>query len=81
MTQQSCGIGVRYSDSQARRIARKAGLSCIKARGKQHTNHCGGYRLVANITNIVVAGLTFDLSADEVVEIARNEMQKEASRG
>lgn len=64
------------SDSQARRIARKTGLRCIKARGKQHINQRGGYQLVDERTNVVVAGLNFDLSADEVVEFARNEMHK-----
>jgi hypothetical protein len=79
MPQQGFEIGVKHSDSQARRIAGRAGLRCIKARGKQHINQCGGYQLVSTVTNIVIAGPNFDLSADEVVEIARSEMQKEAS--
>jgi hypothetical protein len=81
MPQQVCEMGTKYSEFQARRSASKAGLRCIKARGKQHINQRGGYQLVDERTNVVVAGLDFDLSADEVVELARNEMHKDASRG
>jgi hypothetical protein len=57
------------TDCAARYWARKAGLRCCKPRGKVHINNHGGYRLLDQNNN-VVAGLHFDLSAEEVKQFA-----------
>ena len=55
-------------DSQARRIAKRAGLRAVKSRGSQHLNNLGYYMLV-NDRNFVVGGPRFDLTAEEVIEL------------
>jgi hypothetical protein len=59
------------SDAQARYWARKEAYRVAKARGRQHVNNHGGYQLLDD-RNTVVAGVDFDLSATEVVDMVTN---------
>jgi hypothetical protein len=81
MTLKITAMRPKHSDSRARQAARKAGLRCVKSRQQEHINQRGGYQLLDESANVVVAGLDFDLSADEVVAIALDEMQKDHRRG
>ena len=56
------------SDSKARSVARRNGHSAIKSRAGESVDNHGGYMLVDAATNSIVAGVRFDLSAEEVVE-------------
>jgi hypothetical protein len=66
------------TDAQARRWARKADYRAIKARGTQHINNRCGYQLVDDCNN-VIAGLSFDLSAKDVVEFCKRELYGEST--
>ena len=61
------------TDATARYWARRAGWRACKARGQQHINNRGGYMIVDD-HNCVVNGQNFDLSADDVVELARGKV-------
>ena len=58
------------SDSQTRRVAKRAGLIARKSRWRRDTvdNH-GGYMLIEPYSNYVVAGSRFNLTASEVVDL------------
>jgi hypothetical protein len=73
-------VPAQYTDAQARGWAHKADYCCFKARGKQHTNNRGGYQLVDAFNN-VVAGVNFELSAAEVVEFCRQQMDERDPKG
>ena len=64
-----------FSDSQARRAAKRIGLLARKSRWRRDTvdNH-GGYMLIEPYHNLVVAGCRFDLTATEVVELCNEEV-------
>jgi hypothetical protein len=68
----------QYTDAQARRWARKADYRCFKTRGKQHFNNRGGYQLVDDDCNTVVAGRNFGMSAKDVVEFCKRELYGES---
>jgi hypothetical protein len=58
------------SDSKARRAARRLGLVAKKSRWRKGTiDNRGGFLLLDPQTNSVVAGVRFDLTADDVVKI------------
>ena len=56
------------SDSKARSVATRNGHRAIKSRAGESVDNHGGYMLVDAATNSIVAGVRFDLSAEEVVE-------------
>jgi hypothetical protein len=70
----SLWIRINGKFSQPLYQARKAGLRCVKARGKWHFNNRGGYQLVDE-RNCVFDGLDFDLSATQVVELAQRRLR------
>ncbi len=58
--------------AKARRAARRVGLRVCKSRGRVYIPNLddfGELMLVDPMTNAVVAGARFDLSAEEVIEI------------
>ena len=61
------------SDSKARRAARRVGLVARKSRWRKGTidNH-GQFMLIRPTTNAVVAGVRFDLTAEDVVQFCAN---------
>jgi hypothetical protein len=58
------------ADARARRAARKCGLRVCKSRQQRHMNNYGGYQLIDG-RNCVVAGVNFELNADDVVELCK----------
>ena len=57
------------SESSARRAAKRAGLVARKSRWRRNTaDNRGGFMLVEPITNTVMNGVRFDLTADAVIE-------------
>ena len=56
------------SDSRARRAAKRVGLTARKSRRQQSLDNFGGYMLVDPERNFVVAGSSFELTAQEVVD-------------
>lgn len=56
-------------DNKARRTAKRAGLRCCKNRWRAGTiDNKGGYQLIDPYRNIVVDGVRFDLSAQDVID-------------
>jgi hypothetical protein len=68
------------SDSSARRAARGAGLIAKKSRWRKGSvDNYGRYMLVEPTSNIVVAGVRFDMTAEEVVDYCwRMRFQRDA---
>ena len=68
-------VVTEFSDSQARRAAKRIGLLARKSRWRRDTvdNH-GGYMLIEPYHNLVVAGCRFDLTAADVVELCNEEV-------
>ena len=61
------------SESTARRRAKHIGLLARKWRGRKGTcDNYGGFMLIEPIGNRVVAGLRFDLSPADVIDIVNN---------
>ena len=61
------------SDSKARRAARRVGLVARKSRWRRGSiDNRGEYMLINPMTNFVVAGSRFDLTADDVVQFCAN---------
>ena len=62
------------TDSRARRAARRAGLVARKSRWRWGSldNH-GEYMLVDPMTNFVVAGSRYDMTAEEVLDYCKDE--------
>jgi hypothetical protein len=60
------------SDSAARRAAKQIGCRAVKSRWRKDSidNH-GGFQIIDNYTNTVVAGGRFDWTAAEVIEYCR----------
>ena len=57
------------SDSKARRAARRVGLVARKSRWRRGSiDNRGAYMLIDPMTNFVVAGSRFDLTAEDVVQ-------------
>jgi hypothetical protein len=57
------------SDSKARRAARRVGLVARKSRWRRGSiDNRGEYMLINPMTNFVVAGSRFDLTAEDVVQ-------------
>lgn len=57
------------SESQARRHAIRKGLLAKKSRWRRDSiDNRGGFQLIDSSTNLVVGGLQFDLSPDDVIE-------------
>lgn len=64
---------------QARREAKRAGFPVCKSRDRgQHLNNWGQLQLIDDL-NLVVLGVNFDASPEEVVEFCRAEIK--ASKG
>ena len=64
-------INQQFTDGQARYFAKKAGLKAVKSRWRRPSiDNYGGYQLIDMNTNAVVAGLRFDLNADDVVKFS-----------
>jgi hypothetical protein len=56
-------------DQRARRRARRVGLAARKSRWRAGSiDNLGGFMLVDPMTNFVVAGSRFDLSAEYVID-------------
>src|ERR1019366_5718607 len=65
-------VEARRLEAHARRAARRAGLIARKSHkraGVPNVNNWGQFMLVDHERNLVVAGLNFDVSAEEVVEL------------
>ena len=61
------------SDSKARRAARRAGLLARKSRWRRGSiDNRGEYMFLNPMTNFVVAGSRFDLTAEDVVQFCAN---------
>ena len=70
-------VVTEFSDSQARRAAKRIGLLARKSRWRRDTvdNH-GGFMLLQPYQNRVVAGLRFNLTAADVVTRCNEELEK-----
>jgi hypothetical protein len=61
-----------FSDSQARRAAKRVGLLARKSRWRRDTiDNFGDFMLIEPRLNCVVAGSRFDLTAADVVELCK----------
>ena len=58
---------VKSQENKARRAARKVGLIAQKSRRHDLLNNEGGFQLIDE-RNCLVAGFSFDLSSQEVIE-------------
>src|ERR1019366_1074193 len=79
-------VEARRLEAHARRAARRAGLIARKSHkraGVPNVNNWGQFMLVDHERNLVVAGLNFDVSAEEVVELCEvvDQELKQASGG
>ena len=68
------------TDAMARYWASKADYRVVKARGQQHINNRGGYKLVDAYDSTVIAGLDFDLTPKDVVEFCKRELYGESMK-
>jgi hypothetical protein len=55
-------------DSRARRAANRAGFMAVKSRNPESYDNQGGYMLIEPNRNLCVAGLRYDLTAEDVIE-------------
>ena len=55
-------------DSRARRAAHKVGLKAHKSRRRESYDNQGGYMLIEPDRNLCVAGLRYDMPAEDVIE-------------
>ena len=65
-------VEAKRLEARARRAARRAGLIVRRSRKRAdvpNANNWGQFRLVDRERNMVVAGLNFDVSAEEVLEL------------
>ena len=60
-------------EARARRHARRFNLKAIKSRRRLSVDNRGRFMLIDPMRNTVAAGLRFDLSAEEVIELCRIE--------
>ena len=59
-------------ETRARRAAKRTGFCAEKSRWRRDTiDNFGGFRLVDPWRNLVVYGVRFDLTAEEVIEICK----------
>ena len=64
-------LEVKRQENKARRTAQKVGLIARKSRSEDFFNNEGGFQLTDE-NNCLVAGSSFDLSSDEVIEYCRD---------
>lgn len=57
-------------ESRARRAAKTAGLHARKSRLGSPIDNAGGFQLIDPDQNYIVAGEKFDLTSEEVIEVA-----------
>jgi hypothetical protein len=58
----------RRLEARARRAAKRRGLAATKSRGRLHFNNHGRFQLVDPYFNTVVAGVDYDMTADQVID-------------
>ena len=59
-------------EQRARRAAKRVGLVAKKSRWRSGTvDNFGEFRLIEPFHNIVVGGVRFDMTADDVIEFCR----------
>ena len=63
-------LEVKRQENRARRAARKVGLIAKKSRRHDLSINEGGFQLIDE-RNCLVAGSSFDLSSQEVIEVCR----------
>lgn len=67
----------QYSEHQARRAAKRAGLMARKSRWRKHSiDNMGEFMIVDPNGNYVVAGARFDFTADDVVAFCAQRMAR-----
>jgi hypothetical protein len=55
-------------DHRARRAAKRAGLKAVRSRWRRDSvDNRGGFQILEPYRNAIVAGVRFDLSAEEVI--------------
>jgi hypothetical protein len=63
-------VQTKADEARARRAARRAGLVAKKSRWRVWTiDNKGGFMLIDPCPNRVVAGVKFDLTAEDVIEM------------
>jgi hypothetical protein len=59
-------------DGRARRAARKVGLKATKTRCRSNSvDNYGGFQIIDPHSNLIVAGVRFDMSAEQVIEYCK----------
>jgi hypothetical protein len=67
-------VSANAMDHRARRAAKRAGLVALKSRRHVGSiDNFAGFMLIDPMTNFVVDGARFDLTADEVIERCASE--------
>lgn len=61
-------LGERRREARLRRLARSGGYSLHKSRAGISVDNLGGFMIVEDNMNVVVAGGRFDLTLDDVEE-------------